>query len=167
MNYSHKFYKALLLTSNQFSLYWQTVPRLIFGHICRISWRWLPSTLVFFIGPIDWYPAASAASLPSHCLGTDTFINGLLHASLSFMWNSLVPVRRTLLGSIYLAYAASGESGLLKCLQLLSSTPQNTCVIQSAPTFSSCSLMFSNPAHTASTPCLCGAFIPKNIFSNK
>ena len=33
------------------------------------------------IGPTDWYSADVVAHLPSHCLGTDTFINGLLHAS--------------------------------------------------------------------------------------
>ena len=33
------------------------------------------------IGPTGWYPAAAVAPLPSHCLGTYTFINGLLHAS--------------------------------------------------------------------------------------
>ena len=52
----------------------------IFGHIWRIScWR-LPSNLVFADGPHLLIPNAAVAPLPSHCLGTDTFINGSLHA---------------------------------------------------------------------------------------
>ena len=119
------------------------------------------------IGPADWYPVSAVDPLPSHCLGNDTFINGLLHASLSAMWYSLVPGSRTLFGSTFLACAASGESVLLKCLQRLSSTPQNTCVRKSAPKFSSWSLIYTNPARTASKPRLRVAFIPKNVFRNK
>ena len=35
----------------------------------------------FLVGPTALYPAADVAPLPSHSLGTDTFINGSLHAS--------------------------------------------------------------------------------------
>ena len=84
------------------------------------------------IVPTDWYPAAAFSPLPIHCLGTDTFIHGSLHASSSAMWPSLVPESRTLSGFMYLARVASGEIGLLKCLQLSSSTTQNMCAIQSA-----------------------------------
>ena len=89
----------------------------------------------FLIGPNDLYLADVVAPLPSHCLGTDTFVNGSLHISFSAMWPSLVPGSRTLSKSMYLSRAASGESGFLKCLQLSSSTPQNTCARQSAHTF--------------------------------
>ena len=118
------------------------------------------------MGTTDWYPNAAATTLPSHCLGANTSINGSLHASFSAMWTSLETVIRKLSGSMYLACAASGESGLPKCLQLSSSNPQNTCTRQSDPKFPSCSLMFSNPDCTASTPRFCGAFIPKNVFRN-
>ena len=121
----------------------------------------------FMMVPTDWHPAAAVAPLPIHFLGTDAFINGLLHASFSAMWRSLVPGIWTLYGSMYFACAASGESGLLTCLQLLSSTPQKACATQSAPIFSSCSLIFSNPACTASKPRFCGAFILKNIFQEQ
>ena len=83
------------------------------------------------IGTTDWYPAAVVDPLPRHCLGRDTFINGSLHASFSAMLPSLVPGSWTLPGSIYLARSASGGSGLLKCLQLLYSTPQNMCARKS------------------------------------
>ena len=92
-----------------------------------------PSHLL--IGPIDWYPASSVVLLPIHCLGTDKFIKDSWHASFSSMWPSLVPGSPTIFGSIYLARADSGKSGLMKCLQLLSSTPQNTCTRKSAPSF--------------------------------
>ena len=121
----------------------------------------------FPIGPTDLYPAAAVAPLPSHFIGTYTFINGSLHASLSFMWPSLVPGSRTLFVSMYHACSASGVSILLKCLQLSYSTPKDICSRQSAPTFYSCSLMFSNPACTSSTIRLCGAFIRKNFFRYK
>ena len=119
------------------------------------------------IGHTDWYPAAAVAPLPSHYIGTDKFINGSLHASLSAMWPSQVSGSWTLFVSMYLDCATSGENGLLKCLQLSSSTPQNICARQSSPIFSSCSLMFSNPSCTASMARLCGAFTPNNIFRNK
>ena len=119
--------------------------------------------LYLMMGPTDWYPAAAVAPLPSHCLGTDTFVYFLLHASFSVMWPILVRGSRTLSGFMYHARAASGESGFLKCLQISSITPQNRCARQSAPTFPFYSLMFSNPAYTASTPRLCSAFIPKII----
>ena len=85
----------------------------------------------FMMGPTDWHSAASVDPLPSHCLGDDTFINGLLYYFFSSMSPSLVPRNQTLSGSIF----SSGESGLLKYLQILSNTPQNTCTRQSAPTF--------------------------------
>ena len=121
----------------------------------------------FLIGPTDWYPAAAVAPFPSHCLGNDTFIHWLVTCQFSAMWPGLVPGSRTLSGSMYLARAASGESGLLNCLHLLSSNPQNTCARQSTPTFSSCWLIISNPSRTASTPRFFGDFIPNNFFINK
>ena len=120
----------------------------------------------FLMFSTDWYPAAYVAPLPIHCLGTDTFINGSLHASFSAVWPSLVLGSRTLSRSMYLARATSSESRFLKCLQLSSSSPQKTCARQSAPTLSSFSLIFSNPAYTVSTLCFCGAFIPNNVFRN-
>ena len=123
-------------------------------------WYWM-------MGTGDWLPTDDTTHLPSHFLGTDTFINGSLHDSFSAMWPSLVPGNQTIPGSMYLARAASGERVLLKCLKLSYNTPQNTCAIPSAPTFSSWSLIFSNPNCTASTPRLCGTFIPRNISRNK
>ena len=117
----------------------------------------------FLMGPTDLYPAATVDPLPRHCLGTDTFTNGSLHVSFLAMWLSLVPIWQAISRSMYHARAASDEIVFLKWLQILSSTTKNTCARQSAPTFSSCSLMFSNPYCTASTPCFCGSFIPNNV----
>ena len=119
------------------------------------------------IGPNEGYLPADVAPLPSHCLGTEIFINGLLHASFIAMWPSLIPGSRILFGSMYLSHAASGKIVLLKYLQLLSITPKKTCARQPAPTFYSCSLSFSHPNRTASTPRFCGALIPNNFFRNK
>ena len=119
------------------------------------------------MGPSNEYPADAVAPLPSHYLGTNTFINGLVHTTVSAMWPSLVPGSWTLSESMYLSRAAYGKSGFLKFLQLLSSTSQNMCFRQSAPKFYSLSLMFNNSDRIASTPSLYGAFIPKNGFRNK
>ena len=115
------------------------------------------------MGTTYWYPASADAPLPIHCLGTDTLVNGLLNASFSAMWTSLIPRIQTIYGSMYLAHADSGVSVLLNCLQLSPNPPQNMCTRQSALTFFPCFLMFSNPARTASTPCFCGAFIPNKF----
>ena len=128
------------------------IVRLIFGHIWRISRRCLPPTLVISYTS-HWLIPRCCCCSSFKKLSWDWHIHHwLVICHFSAMWPSLVPGRQFFFGLMYLARAASGESGLLKCLQLLFSTPQNTCARQSAPTFSSCSLMFSKPAFTASTP---------------
>ena len=112
-----------------------TVLGFIFGDIWQISCRRLSSTLVI-TNRSQWLIPCCFRRSSSKTLSWDWHIHQRLVAyQFSDMWSSLVPGSRILSGSMYLDHAASGEIVLLKCLQLSSNTPQNTCARQSAPTF--------------------------------
>ena len=120
----------------------------------------------FLIGPTDWSSAAASAPLPSHFLGTDTFINGLLHASFSAMWTIMVTGRQTLSRSIYLACTASGKNLFLKCLQLSSSTPQTHAQDNHPPHFIPAHPCIVTQIALRPCPIFCGALFMNNIFRN-
>ena len=101
-----------------------TVLSLIFGHIWRISRRWLPFTLVFDDSS-HWLIPRCCCCSSSDPLSWDWHIHQwLVTCQFSVMWPSLVPGSKTLFESMYLAHADFCERWFLKYLQLLSITPQ-------------------------------------------